>query len=56
MAFLWTGGPKPAEYLRYQVTQLYHCTPDEAREVRIEDVVDDLVCLSAERHIRRGTE
>lgn len=54
MAHLWTSGPKPAEYLRYQVTQLYHCTPAEARQIAARDVADDLSCLAAERLLSKG--
>lgn len=44
----------PAEYLRYRVTQLYHCTPDEARQILSQDVMRDLACAEAEQLVSRG--
>lgn len=53
MAHLWTRGPCPPEYLEsYLRRKVYHCTPQELRQIPLEDILIDLTCMRIEADVQ----
>lgn len=52
LAHLWAKGPAPREYVLHRLSREFSCTPDVARNINGQDVVNTIIILNAEAQVK----